>query len=256
MAFEGLSDKLNGVFKRLRGKGRLTEADVREGMREVRLALLEADVSYKVVKDFVADVTEKCIGTDVLDSLTPAQQIVKIVNQELTALMGGSNAKLTTASKGPTVVMMVGLQGAGKTTNGAKLAGLMRRQFGRRPLLVACDVYRPAAINQLQVVGKQLDIPVFEEGAGESEADGFGLSGESAALGEGDDVITVFGLEKGKRLLEVEDQGFVGEVFFDGAAIDGDFAFASAHVNAGDGGFATAGSVVFFVSHYHLLLIC
>ena len=164
MAFEGLSEKLNGVFKRLRGKGRLTEADVREGMREVRLALLEADVSYKVVKDFVADVTEKCVGTDVLDSLTPAQQIIKIVNQELTALMGGTNARLTTASKGPTVVMMVGLQGAGKTTNGAKLAGLMRRQFGKRPLLAACDVYRPAAINQLQVVGKQLDIPVFEMG--------------------------------------------------------------------------------------------
>ena len=164
MAFEGLSEKLNGVFKRLRGKGRLTEADVREGMREVRLALLEADVSYKVVKDFVADVTEKCVGTDVLDSLTPAQQIIKIVNQELTALMGGTNARLTTASKGPTVVMMVGLQGAGKTTNGAKLAGLMRRSFGKRPLLVACDVYRPAAINQLQVVGKQLDIPVFEMG--------------------------------------------------------------------------------------------
>ena len=164
MAFEGLSEKLNGVFKRLRGKGRLTEADVREGMREVRLALLEADVSYKVVKDFVADVTEKCIGTDVLDSLTPAQQIIKIVNQELTALMGGTNARLTTASKGPTVVMMVGLQGAGKTTNGAKLAGLMRRSYGKRPLLVACDVYRPAAINQLQVVGKQLDIPVFEMG--------------------------------------------------------------------------------------------
>ena len=164
MAFEGLSEKLNGVFKRLRGKGRLTEADVREGMREVRLALLEADVSYKVVKDFVADVTEKCVGADVLDSLTPAQQIIKIVNQELTALMGGTNARLTTASKGPTVVMMVGLQGAGKTTNGAKLAGLMRRSFGKRPLLVACDVYRPAAINQLQVVGKQLDIPVFEMG--------------------------------------------------------------------------------------------
>ena len=164
MAFEGLSEKLNATFKRLRGKGRLTEADVREGMREVRLALLEADVSYKVVKDFVASVTEKCIGADVLDSLTPAQQIVKIVNQELTALMGGTNARLTTASKGPTVVMMVGLQGAGKTTNGAKLAGLMRRQFGKRPLLVACDVYRPAAITQLQVVGKQLDIPVFEMG--------------------------------------------------------------------------------------------
>ena len=164
MAFEGLSEKLNGVFKRLRGKGRLTEADVREGMREVRLALLEADVSYKVVKDFVAYVTEKCIGADVLDSLTPAQQIVKNVDQELTALMGGTNARLTTASKGPTVVMMVGLQGAGKTTNGAKLAGLRRRSYGKRPLLVACDVYRPAAINQLQVVGKQLDIPVFEMG--------------------------------------------------------------------------------------------
>ncbi len=164
MAFEGLSEKLNATFKRLRGKGRLTEADVREGMREVRLALLEADVSYKVVKDFVAKVTERCVGTDVLDSLTPAQQIIKIVNEELTALMGGANARLTTASKGPTVVMMVGLQGAGKTTNGAKLAGLMRRQYGKRPLLVACDVYRPAAITQLQVVGKQLDIPVFEMG--------------------------------------------------------------------------------------------
>ena len=164
MAFEGLSEKLNATFKRLRGKGRLTEADVREGMREVRLALLEADVSYKVVKDFVSKVTERCVGSDVLDSLTPAQQIIKIVNEELTALMGGSNARLTPASKGPTVVMMVGLQGAGKTTNGAKLAGLLRRSFGKRPLLVACDVYRPAAINQLQVVGKQLDIPVFEMG--------------------------------------------------------------------------------------------
>ena len=130
----------------------------------MRLALLEADVSYKVVKDFVSKVTERCVGSDVLDSLTPAQQIIKIVNEELTALMGGSNARLTTASKGPTVVMMVGLQGAGKTTNGAKLAGLLRRSYGKRPLLVACDVYRPAAINQLQVVGKQLDIPVFEMG--------------------------------------------------------------------------------------------
>ena len=164
MAFEGLSEKLNATFKRLRGKGRLTEADVREGMREVRLALLEADVSYKVVKDFVSKVTERCVGSDVLDSLTPAQQIIKIVNEELTNLMGGANARLTTASKGPTVVMMVGLQGAGKTTNGAKLAGLMRRSYGKRPLLVACDVYRPAAITQLQVVGKQLDIPVFEMG--------------------------------------------------------------------------------------------
>ena len=164
MAFEGLSEKLNAVFKSLRGKGRLTEADVRAGMREVRLALLEADVSYKVVKDFVAQVTERCVGSDVLESLTPAQQIIKIVNEELTKLMGSTNAKITTANRGPTVVMMVGLQGAGKTTNGAKLAGLMRRQFGKRPLLVACDVYRPAAITQLQVVGRQLDIPVFEMG--------------------------------------------------------------------------------------------
>ena len=164
MAFEGLSEKLNATFKKLRGKGRLTEDDVRAGMREVRMALLEADVSYKVVKDFVSQVTERCIGSDVLDSLTPAQQIIKIVNEELTTLMGTTNAKISMANKGPTVVMMVGLQGAGKTTNGAKLAGLMRRQFGKRPLLVACDVYRPAAITQLQVVGQQLDIPVFDMG--------------------------------------------------------------------------------------------
>ena len=167
MAFEGLSEKLNATFKRLRGKGRLTEDDVRAGMREVRMALLEADVSYKVVKDFVAKVTERCVGADVLDSLTPAQQIIKIVNEELTALMGGTGSKLTFASKPPTVIMMVGLQGAGKTTNGAKLAGLLRRQYGKRPLLTACDVYRPAAITQLQVVGQQLNIPVFEMGQGD-----------------------------------------------------------------------------------------
>ena len=167
MAFEGLSEKLNATFKRLRGKGRLTENDVREGMREVRLALLEADVSYKVVKEFVATVTERAVGSDVLDSLTPAQQVIKIVNEELTNLMGGANAKLSLASSGPTVVMMVGLQGAGKTTTTAKLAGLMRRQLGRRPLLAACDVYRPAAIEQLKVVGSQLDLPVFEQGQGD-----------------------------------------------------------------------------------------
>ncbi len=167
MAFEGLSEKLNAAFKRLRGKGRLTEADVRAGMREVRLALLEADVGYKVVKDFIAKVTERCVGADVLESLTPGQQIVKIVNEELTALMGGTNARLTMASRGPTVVMMVGLQGAGKTTNVAKLAAFMRRQFGKRPLLAACDVYRPAAITQLQVVGRQVDVPVFEMGQGD-----------------------------------------------------------------------------------------
>ena len=163
MAFEGLSEKLSAAFKRLRGKGRLSEADVKEAMREIRLALLEADVSFKVVKQFVAQVTEKAVGSDVLEALSPAQQIVKIVNQELTELMGGSAAKLTISSKPPTVVMMVGLQGAGKTTNGAKLAGLMKKQ-GKRPLLAACDVYRPAAIKQLEVVGSQLDIPVFQMG--------------------------------------------------------------------------------------------
>ena len=167
MAFEGLTEKLNATFKRLRGKGRLTENDVKEAMREVRLALLEADVGYKVVKDFVATVTERAIGTDVLDSLTPAQQVIKIVNEELTNLMGGGTAKLTMANNGPTVVMMVGLQGAGKTTTTAKLAGLMRKQYTKRPLLAACDVYRPAAIEQLKVVGGQLDLPVFEEGQGD-----------------------------------------------------------------------------------------
>ena len=167
MAFEGLTEKLNATFKKLRGKGRLTENDVREAMREVRLALLEADVGYKVVKDFVATVTERAVGTDVLDSLTPAQQVVKIVNEELTNLMGGGTAKLSMANNGPTVVMMVGLQGAGKTTTTAKLAGLMRRQYTKRPLLAACDVYRPAAIEQLKVVGGQLDLPVFEQGQGD-----------------------------------------------------------------------------------------
>ena len=167
MAFEGLTEKLNATFKKLRGKGRLTENDVREAMREVRLALLEADVSYKVVKEFVAGVTERAVGSDVLDSLTPAQQVVKIVNEELTNLMGKEGARLANASHPPTIVMMVGLQGAGKTTTTAKLAGLLRRQSGRRPLLVACDVYRPAAIEQLKVVGAQLDLPVFEMGQGD-----------------------------------------------------------------------------------------
>ena len=161
MAFEGLSEKLNAAFKKLRGKGRLTEADVREGMREVRLALLEADVSYKVVKDFVAQVTERCVGADVLDSLTPGQQIVKIVNEELVALMGGSEAaRLNIKNKGQTIIMLCGLQGNGKTTHAAKLAKYYIKQ-GRRPMLVACDIYRPAAIDQLQVVGKQAGAPVF-----------------------------------------------------------------------------------------------
>ena len=166
MAFEGLTEKLSAAFRRLRGKGRLTEKDVREAMREVRLALLEADVSYKAVKEFVNTVTERAVGSDVLESLTPAQQVVKIVNEELINLMGGANAKISMASGGPTVVMMVGLQGAGKTTTTAKLAGYFRKQYQKRPLLVACDVYRPAAIEQLQVVGNQLNIPVFEQGQG------------------------------------------------------------------------------------------
>jgi signal recognition particle subunit SRP54 len=170
MAFEGLTEKLTATFKKLRGKGRLTENDVREAMREVRLALLEADVSYKVVKEFVSNVTERAVGTDVLDSLTPAQQVIKIVSDEMTRLMGGGEAKLNLASQPPTVVMLVGLQGAGKTTNGAKLAGLMRRQYGKRPLLAACDVYRPAAIEQLKVVGAQLELPVFEQGQGDPVA--------------------------------------------------------------------------------------
>ncbi len=166
MAFEGLTEKISATFKKLRGKGRLTEADVKAAMREIRLALLEADVSYKVVKDFVGKVTERAVGADVMESLTPAQMIVKIVNEELTALMGSENQKLYQASQPPTIVMLVGLQGAGKTTNGAKLAGLFKKQ-GKRPLLVACDVYRPAAIKQLQVVGDQLGIPVFEMGQGD-----------------------------------------------------------------------------------------
>lgn len=167
MAFEGLTEKLTATFKKLRGKGRLTENDVREAMREVRLALLEADVSYKVVKGFITKVTERAVGTDVLDSLTPAQQVIKIVNEEMATLMGGTEAKISMASHPPTVVMMVGLQGAGKTTTTAKLAGLMHRQYGKRPLLTACDVYRPAAIEQLQVVGSQVDLPVFAQGQGD-----------------------------------------------------------------------------------------
>ena len=160
MAFEGLTEKITNTFKKLRGKGRLKEADVKEAMREIRMALLEADVSYKVCKDFTKAVTERCVGTDVLESLTPAQMIVKIVNEELVKLMGSDTKHITFNPNGPTVVMLVGLQGAGKTTNGSKLAGLMKRQ-GRNPLLVACDIYRPAAIQQLKVCGEKLGIPVF-----------------------------------------------------------------------------------------------
>ena len=163
MAFEGLSEKLNNVFKKLKSRGKLTESDVKEAMREVRLALLEADVSYKVVKDFVKKVTERAVGEEVLASLTPAQQVIKIVNEELVSLMGNSNARINMASKPPTVIMMCGLQGSGKTTHAAKLAKLLKKE-GHRPLLAACDIYRPAAINQLQVVGGKADVKVFEMG--------------------------------------------------------------------------------------------
>ncbi|MGN0562931.1 MAG: signal recognition particle protein [Candidatus Fimenecus sp.] len=165
MAFEGLSDKLEAAFKRLKSKGSLNENDVKEAMREVRLALLEADVNYKVAKDFTNKVTERAIGAQVMESLTPAQMVIKIVNEELTALMGGTGSRLTCASHPPTIVMMCGLQGSGKTTHCAKIARKLKGE-GHRPLLVACDVYRPAAIKQLQVVGEQVDVPVFEMGQG------------------------------------------------------------------------------------------
>ena len=163
MAFEGLSEKLAATFKRLRGRGKLNEADVKEAMREVRLALLEADVNYKVAKDFTNTVTARAVGADVMESLTPAQMVIKIVNEELTALMGGQAERLATTNHPPCIVMMCGLQGSGKTTHSAKLAKMLKSQ-GRRPLLVACDVYRPAAIKQLQVVGEQVGVPVFEMG--------------------------------------------------------------------------------------------
>ena len=167
MAFESLSEKLYGVFQKLRSRGRLTETDVRAAMREIRMALLEADVNFKVVKEFIAKVTERAVGAEILESLTPAQQVIKIVNEELTQLMGGTQSRIRMANNPPTVVMFVGLQGAGKTTNAAKLAGYYKKRENKRPLLCACDVYRPAAINQLKVVGGQLDIPVFEQGQGD-----------------------------------------------------------------------------------------
>lgn len=187
MPFEGLTEKLSNAFKKLRGKGRLSEADVKEAMREIRMALLEADVNFKVVKDFVAKVTERAVGSDVLESLTSAQMIIKIVNEELTALMGGQSAKLNISSKPPTVVMLVGLNGAGKTTNGAKLAGLMKKQNGKRPLLVACDTFRPAAIQQLETVGAQLGVPVFQQGLGDPVA--IARAGIEHARAHGNDLV-------------------------------------------------------------------
>ena len=165
MAFEGLTEKLQGAFKKLSGKGKISEADAKAAMREVRMALLEADVNFTVVKDFIKRVTERIVGSEIMESLTPAQQVIKVVNEELTALMGGTNAKLTYSPQAPTIYMMAGLQGAGKTTMCAKL-GNMIKKGGKKPLLVACDVYRPAAIKQLQVVGGQVGVEVFERGQG------------------------------------------------------------------------------------------
>ena len=164
MAFEGISAKLQSVFKKLTGKGRLSEKDVKEAMREIKLALLEADVNFVVVKDFVKKVSERAVGADVLESLTPGQQIIKIVNEELTALMGSTNARLDFGSTKPAVILMAGLQGAGKTTLCGKLALLLKKQYGKNPLLCACDIYRPAAIDQLKVVGEKAGVPVFEKG--------------------------------------------------------------------------------------------
>ena len=189
MAFESLSDKLQGAFKKLRGKGKLTEKDIKEAMREVKLALLEADVNFKVVKQFISRVSEKCVGNEVLESLTPAQQVIKIVNEELTELMGGSESKLNFNSVGPTVIMMVGLQGAGKTTMSGKLALQLRKQ-NKKPLLVACDIYRPAAIKQLEVVGKQIDIPVFQMGDKVSPVD-IAKAGIAHARENGNNVIII-----------------------------------------------------------------
>lgn len=161
MAFEGLADRLQNTIQKIRGKGKINEADVKEMMREVRLALLEADVNFKVVKEFVKKVSERAVGQEVLKSLTPGQQVIKVVKEELTELMGGEQSKIAVSNRPPTVIMMVGLQGAGKTTTTGKLANLLRKKYNRNPMLVAADIYRPAAIKQLETLGKQLNMPVF-----------------------------------------------------------------------------------------------
>jgi len=189
MAFDGLSAKLQNVFKQLRGKGRLTEKDVREAMREVKLTLLEADVSFKIVKEFVNAVTEKAIGGDVLESLTPGQQVIKIVNEELVALMGSTNSKLTMSNRPPTVYMMVGLQGAGKTTATGKIAAQLKKQ-GKKPILVACDVYRPAAVKQLQVLAGQYNLPVFEKGITANPVD-IAREAVEYAVSHGHDIVLI-----------------------------------------------------------------
>ncbi|MBO3443771.1 signal recognition particle protein [Clostridium sp. CCUG 7971] len=189
MIFEGLSDKLQGALGKLKSKGKLTEKDVKDAMREVKLALLEADVNFKVVKDFIKKVQERCVGQEVMESLTPAQHVIKIVNEELTSLMGDVASKVMISPKPPTVIMMVGLQGAGKTTTSGKLGAYFKKQ-GKRPLLVACDVYRPAAIKQLQVVGEKLDIPVFNMGDKESPIN-IAKAGLSHALKYNNDLVII-----------------------------------------------------------------
>lgn len=186
MAFDSLSDKLGAVFKKLRLRGKLKESDIKEVMREIRLALLEADVNYKVAKDFVAAVSEKAVGAEVLESLTPAQQVIKIVNDELTILMGASHSRINLSSRIPTIIMMCGLQGAGKTTHAAKLARHFKAE-GKRPLLVACDIYRPAAIKQLQIVGEQVGVPVFE--MGQADPVEIARRGIMRAKDYGDDIV-------------------------------------------------------------------
>ncbi len=189
MAFENLSEKLQGTFKKLKGKGVLTEADINEAMREVKLALLEADVNFKVVKEFVAEVKEKALGQGVLESLTPGQQVIKIVNDTLVDLMGGTNSKLTFSPSGFTVLLMVGLQGTGKTTTCGKLAAYLKKS-GKKPMLAACDIYRPAAIDQLEVVGKSVDVPVFTD-RGNTKAEDIALKAKKEAEKRGYDVLIV-----------------------------------------------------------------
>ena len=190
MAFDSLMERLQDTFRKMKNHGKVTELDVKNAMREIRLALLEADVNYKVVKDFIAKTSERAVGAEILQSLTPAQHIIKIVKEELVALLGTDEAKINFSSKPPTVIMMVGLQGAGKTTTSAKLAALLRKQKSKRPLLVACDVYRPAAIKQLQVVGAQLDIPVFSL-EGEQNPVAIADKAIKNALANGNDLVII-----------------------------------------------------------------
>ncbi|GAB6109256.1 signal recognition particle protein [Fusibacter bizertensis] len=189
MAFESLAEKLQGAFNQLRGKGKLNEKDVKDAMREVKLALLEADVNFKVVKDFINTLTERAIGESVLQSLTPGQQVIKLVNEELTNLMGKTQSKIDFGSKPPTVILMAGLQGAGKTTTCGKLGSILKKQ-GKRPLLVACDIYRPAAIQQLKVVGEKVDVPVFEQGNQKSPVD-IAKAGLAHAVHFNNDVVII-----------------------------------------------------------------